>query len=171
MVETPVVYKKLTAQNVHAHPNRGYNAALTVADPMALTLPRSRGLALAAVITGLALVLAPASTDAQSHFEGEIGPGSSYEIDVPTNWNGALVVYAHGIVQADLPVMPPSMQPEYNELRITLLSGGFALTRTGERRWVLVKARDEAARPGTDIVTERPASVRSGRTWQELPGR
>ena len=49
------------------------------------------------------------------------------------------------------------------------LSGGFALTRTGTRRWVLVKVRDDAARPGSDIVTERPASVRSGRTWQELP--
>ena len=48
------------------------------------------------------------------------------------------------------------------------LSGGFALTRTGKRRWILVKVRDEAARPGSDIVTERPASVRSGRTWQEL---
>ena len=48
------------------------------------------------------------------------------------------------------------------------LSGGFALTRTGERRWILVKARDEAARPGSDIVAERPASVRSGLTWQEL---
>jgi hypothetical protein len=46
--------------------------------------------------------------------------------------------------------------------------GGFALTRTGERRWILVKVRDEEARPGSDIVTEQPASVRSGRTWQEL---
>jgi len=53
-------------------------------------------------------------------------------------------------------------------LRGRKLSGGFALTRTGKRRWILVKARDEAARPGSDIVTERPASVRSGRTWQEL---
>ena len=48
------------------------------------------------------------------------------------------------------------------------LAGGFALTRTGERRWILVKARDDAARPGSDIVAERPASVRTGRTWQEL---
>jgi len=48
------------------------------------------------------------------------------------------------------------------------LSGGFALTRTGERRWILIKVRDEAARPGSDIVTEQPASVRSGFTWQEL---
>jgi DNA ligase D-like protein (predicted 3'-phosphoesterase) len=48
------------------------------------------------------------------------------------------------------------------------LSGGFALTKTGERRWILVKVRDEAARPGSDIVAEHPASVRSGRTWQEV---
>ena len=53
------------------------------------------------------------------------------------------------------------------------LSGGFALTRTGERRWILVKTRDAAARPGSDIVAEQPASVRSGRTWQQVarPGR
>ena len=48
------------------------------------------------------------------------------------------------------------------------LAGGFALTRTGERRWILVKARDDAARPGSDIVAESPTSVRSGKTWQEV---
>jgi DNA ligase D-like protein (predicted 3'-phosphoesterase) len=48
------------------------------------------------------------------------------------------------------------------------LSGGFALIRTGEQRWILIKARDEASRPGSDIVAERPASVRSGLTWQQL---
>ncbi len=48
------------------------------------------------------------------------------------------------------------------------LTGGFGLTRTGEHRWILVKVRDEHARPGSDIVAERPESVRSGRTWQDL---
>jgi len=48
------------------------------------------------------------------------------------------------------------------------LTGGFALTKTGERRWILVKARDDAARAGSDIVAESPASVRTGRTWQDL---
>ena len=48
------------------------------------------------------------------------------------------------------------------------LSGGFGLTRTGENRWILVKVRDEHARPGSDIVADQPASVRSGLTWQEL---
>jgi len=48
------------------------------------------------------------------------------------------------------------------------LAGGFALTRTGERRWILVKTKDASARPGSDIVAERPASVRTGRTWQQV---
>jgi DNA ligase D-like protein (predicted 3'-phosphoesterase) len=48
------------------------------------------------------------------------------------------------------------------------LSGAFGLTRTGEKRWILVKVRDEEARPGSDIVAERPRSVRSGKTWQEI---
>jgi DNA ligase D-like protein (predicted 3'-phosphoesterase) len=51
------------------------------------------------------------------------------------------------------------------------LAGGFALTRTGDRRWILIKARDAAARPGSDIAAECPASVRTGLTWQELAGR
>ena len=46
------------------------------------------------------------------------------------------------------------------------LAGRFGLTRTDDRRWILVKAFDEHARPGSDIVEEAPASVRSGRTWQ-----
>jgi DNA ligase D-like protein (predicted 3'-phosphoesterase) len=50
------------------------------------------------------------------------------------------------------------------------LAGRFSLLRTGERSWILVKARDGHARPGSDIVAEAPASVRSGRTWQEVAG-
>ncbi len=50
------------------------------------------------------------------------------------------------------------------------LTGGFALTATGDRRWILVKTKDADARPGSDIAAEQPASVRTGRTWQELAG-
>jgi len=53
-------------------------------------------------------------------------------------------------------------------LRGRKLAGGFALTRTGERRWILIKTRDDHARPGSDIVAEQPRSVRSGRTWKDL---
>jgi DNA ligase D-like protein (predicted 3'-phosphoesterase) len=48
------------------------------------------------------------------------------------------------------------------------LAGGFALTQTGAGRWILVKTRDDQARPGSDIVAEQPGSVRSGRSWQDL---
>jgi hypothetical protein len=50
------------------------------------------------------------------------------------------------------------------------LSGRFSLIQAGQRRWLLVKARDDYARAGSNIVAERPASVRSGRTWQEVAG-
>lgn len=51
------------------------------------------------------------------------------------------------------------------------LSGGFALQRTrpGEKpQWLLIKRRDEQALPGSDVVTERPQSVISGVTLDEL---
>jgi len=48
------------------------------------------------------------------------------------------------------------------------LVGGFGLTGTGERRWVLVKVKDEFAVPGSDITADRPESVRTGRRWEEL---
>jgi len=51
------------------------------------------------------------------------------------------------------------------------LRGGFALQRTGsgeKAQWLLVKRRDEAARPGSDVVAEQPRSVLSGRTLDQL---
>jgi DNA ligase D-like protein (predicted 3'-phosphoesterase) len=54
------------------------------------------------------------------------------------------------------------------ELHGRKLGGGFALTRTDERRWILVKTADGGARRGSDIVAEWPQSVRTGRTWREV---
>jgi hypothetical protein len=51
------------------------------------------------------------------------------------------------------------------------LRGGFALQRTRGgpgAQWLLIKRRDEQARPGSDIVAERPASVLSDRTLAEI---
>jgi len=57
------------------------------------------------------------------------------------------------------------------------LRGGFALQRTGgagdastgpRSQWLLIKRRDEHARPGSDVVAEQPGSVLSGRTLAQL---
>jgi DNA ligase D-like protein (predicted 3'-phosphoesterase) len=51
--------------------------------------------------------------------------------------------------------------------------GGFALQRTrkgAKPQWLLIKRRDDEARPGSDIVAERPESVISGRTLVQLRG-
>jgi DNA ligase D-like protein (predicted 3'-phosphoesterase) len=53
------------------------------------------------------------------------------------------------------------------------LRGGFALQRTrpgAKAQWLLVKRRDDDARPGSDVVAERPRSVLSDRTLDELAG-
>jgi DNA ligase D-like protein (predicted 3'-phosphoesterase) len=51
------------------------------------------------------------------------------------------------------------------------LRGGFALQRTrpgAKAQWLLIKRRDDAARPGSDVVAERPESVLSGRSLAAL---
>jgi DNA ligase D-like protein (predicted 3'-phosphoesterase) len=78
--------------------------------------------------------------------------------------SGAVIIWDEGAAEI--------VTDEPGHLSFTLhgskLTGGFALTRTGDRRWILVKARDDAARAGSDIVAEQPTSVRTGRTWQDL---
>jgi DNA ligase D-like protein (predicted 3'-phosphoesterase) len=51
------------------------------------------------------------------------------------------------------------------------LRGGFALQRTrgGEKpQWLLIKRRDDEARPGSDVAAEEPRSVLSGKTLADL---
>jgi DNA ligase D-like protein (predicted 3'-phosphoesterase) len=78
--------------------------------------------------------------------------------------SGAVIIWDEGPAEVT--------RDEPGRLAVTLhgskLTGGFALTQTGERRWILVKTRDAAARPGSDIVAECPASVRTGRTWEQV---
>ena len=60
------------------------------------------------------------------------------------------------------------------ELQGEKLRGGWALTRVAEgrdERWVLVKVRDDHADRERDLVEERPESVVSGLTVDELAER
>ena len=50
------------------------------------------------------------------------------------------------------------------------LQGGFTLVRMNDRprQWLMIKQRDEQARPGTEVVQEYQTSVLSGRTIDDL---
>jgi DNA ligase D-like protein (predicted 3'-phosphoesterase) len=93
---------------------------------------------------------------AAGEFEGVHGGAS--------RGSGAVIVWDEGTVEL--------VRDDPDHMSFVLhghkLNGRFGLTKTGERQWLLVKARDEHARPGSDVVAEQPASVRSGRTWEEL---
>ncbi len=57
------------------------------------------------------------------------------------------------------------------ELHGEKLRGGFTLRRMhgGEKpQWLLIKRRDEFARDGGDVVAERPESVVTGKTIEEV---
>lgn len=80
-----------------------------------------------------------------------------------TRGSGAVIIWDEGAVEIE------REEPDHLSfvLRGRKLNGRFGLTKTGERRWILVKATDDHARPGSDVVAEQPESVRSGRTWEE----
>ena len=55
------------------------------------------------------------------------------------------------------------------------LRGGWVLVRTrrGEPKraqWLLIKHRDAAAEPGSDVGAEHTTSVATGRTMEEIAG-
>jgi DNA ligase D-like protein (predicted 3'-phosphoesterase) len=81
-----------------------------------------------------------------------------------TRGSGAVIIWDEGEVEIT------REEPDHVSFVVhgEKLRGRFGLTRTGQENWILVKATDEEAQPGSDIVAERPASVRSGRTWQEV---
>jgi bifunctional non-homologous end joining protein LigD len=78
--------------------------------------------------------------------------------------SGAVIIWDEGTVDIS------REEPDHLsfELHGHKLTGRFGLTRTGEASWLLVKARDEHARPGSEVVAECPTSVRSGRTWEQV---
>ena len=83
-----------------------------------------------------------------------------------TRGTGAAIIWDEGTVELQ--------RDEPDHLSFVLdgekLAGRFGLTRTGEDSWILVKANDEHARAGSDVVSEQPASVRSGLTWRQIAG-
>jgi DNA ligase D-like protein (predicted 3'-phosphoesterase) len=101
---------------------------------------------------------------AHNAFEGRAGDGGVIVWDRGTYEQGGRVAWPEAIERGHAVFV----------LHGEKLRGGFALQRTRpgpKAQWLLVKRRDEHARPGSDIAAERPESVVSGRTLDELLGR
>lgn len=94
-------------------------------------------------------------------FEGKLG-------------EGGVIVWDHGAYEQGGRVPWPQALERGHAVFVLhgqKLRGGFALQRTrpgAKAQWLLIKRRDEHARPGSDIVAEAPRSVLSDRTLAEL---
>jgi len=93
----------------------------------------------------------------------DAGEFEGVHAEVPRG-TGAVIIWDEGLVEV--------RKNEPHHLSLVFhghkVAGRFGLTNTGGRQWILVKAIDDAACPGSDVTFEQPASVRSGRTWQEV---
>ena len=80
---------------------------------------------------------------------------------------GAVIVWDRGtydMLRDDEDVLTFTLHGEKLHGRFTMRR--FA--RGGENAWLLTKGKDEHARPGSDIEAERPESVVSGRTIEQV---
>jgi DNA ligase D-like protein (predicted 3'-phosphoesterase) len=94
-------------------------------------------------------------------FEGALGDGGVIVWDRGTYEQGGRVAWPEALERGHAVFV----------LHGEKLRGGFALQRTrpgAKPQWLLIKRRDDEARPGSDIVAERPESVLSGRTLAQL---
>lgn len=99
---------------------------------------------------------------AHNTFEGALDGGRVIVWDHGTYEQGGRVAWPQALTRGHAVLV----------LRGEKLRGGFALQRTrpgDQAQWLLIKRRDESARPGSDIVAERRRSVLSGRTLDEIP--
>jgi DNA ligase D-like protein (predicted 3'-phosphoesterase) len=95
------------------------------------------------------------------------------EFEGPTD-GGAVIVWDRGSYEQGGRVPWPEALERGHAVFVLhgeKLRGGFALQRTrpGEKpQWLLIKRRDDEARPGSDVVAEQPQSAASGKTLDEL---
>ncbi|MDF3293874.1 DNA polymerase ligase N-terminal domain-containing protein [Streptomyces silvisoli] len=98
---------------------------------------------------------------------GEYGAGKVIVWDTGTYRN---------LTERDGKKVPVSKGVDEGHIKVWLegekLHGGYALTRTGRdgdrERWIMIKLSDEGADARRNPVSTEPASVRSGRTLDEL---
>ena len=100
---------------------------------------------------------------AHNDFEGALGDGAVIVWDRGTYEQGGRVAWPEALERGHAVFV----------LHGEKLRGGFALQRTrpgAKAQWLLIKRRDDEARPGSDVVAERPESVLSGKPLGDLLG-
>jgi DNA ligase D-like protein (predicted 3'-phosphoesterase) len=100
---------------------------------------------------------------AHNDFEGGLGDGAVIVWDRGTYEQGGRVAWPEALDRGHAVFV----------LHGEKLRGGFALQRTrpgAKAQWLLIKRRDDEARPGSDVVAERPESVVSGKPLGEFLG-
>jgi hypothetical protein len=97
-------------------------------------MPKRRLFSLFLILATVLGLVGPALAD--EVVDGSTGPGSVYRLIRPSNWNGILLLYAHGYVSKDAPVaIPPDA-----ELAASLAAlQGFAvaISSFSENGWVI----------------------------------
>src|SRR5438270_9270105 len=73
--------------------------------------------------------------------QGNLG-GANYTISVPSNWNGTLVLYSHGYVFPNQPLLNPAPDAGDALTRAALLQQGYALAGSSysQNGWALQQA-------------------------------
>jgi DNA ligase D-like protein (predicted 3'-phosphoesterase) len=143
----------------HAATARHFDLRLEVGGAMrSWAVPK--GPSMDPAVKRLALEVADHSI-AHNDFEGPLG-------------DGAVIVWDRGRYELGGRVAWPQALDRGHAVFVLhgeKLRGGFALqrTRAGEKaQWLLIKRRDDQARPGSDVAAERPQSAISDRTLDEL---
>jgi DNA ligase D-like protein (predicted 3'-phosphoesterase) len=95
-----------------------------------------------------------------NEFEGELGEGAVIVWDRGGYEQGGRVPWPEALERGHAVFV----------LHGEKLKGGFALQRTAggaKPRWLLIKRKDDFARPGSDVTSEEPLSVVSGKPLGE----
>ena len=98
---------------------------------------------------------------------------ASFEGTIPEGeYGGGTVMLWDEGVWAPMEDVDPAKALDSGELRFVLdgkkLKGSWTLVRTGDRKWLLMKRRDEFADPKKDITLSEPRSVRTKRLLVDI---
>jgi bifunctional non-homologous end joining protein LigD len=98
---------------------------------------------------------------------------ASFEGIIPEGeYGGGTVMLWDEGVWAPMEDVDPAKALDSGELRFLLsgtkLRGSWTLVRTGDRKWLLMKRRDEYAKSDEDITVTQPRSVRTRRLLAEI---